>query len=155
MAALFVSVKIIQNQPSAHSSTMFTKGKCSLVNKCKYPHSGLRPRNKCISCKSQLHPSIFECSEGYGDDGEVKCKGGCASSSKAPPPQQKPQQQPKNKNQQTLSSSFVTKKTSKTAETTKQPVVKRKFMMRKCGQPKGSGADPQRTNTDWYAACEK
>ena len=34
----------------------------------------------------------------------------------------------------------------------KQPVVKGKSMMRKCGKTKGYGADPQRTNEDWYAA---
>ena len=36
-----------------------------------------------------------------------------------------------------------------------QPVVKGKYMMRKCGQTKGYGADPRRKNADWYASSEK
>ena len=53
------------------------------------------------------------------------------------------------------SSLYPHHKTSKTAATMKQPVVKRKYMMRKCGRRKGSSADSQKTNVDWYAACEK
>ena len=132
---------------------MFPKGKGSLGEKYKPTCDELIPRYKCISFKSQLHPSVLECS-GINDGG-VKCKVGRASSSKAPLPPQKPQQHLKSQNQRSLSSPFVTKTASKTVATKKQPAVKGKPTIRKCGRYKISGAELQSKNTDWYAACEK
>ena len=63
----------------------FTKGPCSLGEKCVAPHADLRPIYKCKKCEAQLHSVVYHCgilaSEGGVPDAQgdsVVCHG-CAS----------------------------------------------------------------------------
>ena len=46
-----------------HLITMatFTKGPCSLGEKCVAPHADLRPIYKCKNCEAQLHSVVYHC----------------------------------------------------------------------------------------------
>ena len=123
MTPLFIAVKIMQNQPTSHSSIRFLKENFSLGDKCKAPHAELRPRYKYILFKAQLHPSVFECSETYGDYSEVNAKVFVLLLPKYHHHHRNHNNSKKQK-RQSLSSSFVTKTAFKPAATTKQPVVK-------------------------------